>query len=110
MTDFLSHKLVEGNGIPKTAVSGVRSCGEEAVIRRMSTIHVWVPHPAANRKILAVRCQRLQIGGEAVSATDTFACRKEKFGKQTQVIADRKNPPGTGNRVVGSGECREHRF
>ena len=68
MADLLRGELIERNGVAETAAAGMRRGGEEAVVRRMTAVHVGMRHAAEDGELVPMITQQIQVGGGGVVA------------------------------------------
>jgi len=90
--------LVERDRVVERAAAGMRSCGEEADIRRMAAVDGRVGNAAEHGEVVAEVLKVLEIVRGDVVAPLTG--REELLGQDAEVIADREQAPGRRARAV----------
>ena len=65
--EVLSHILVERDGIPEYAISGIGSCGQNTAFRIVSSRNAWVRGTGDHRHVIQnVRYGRQVFGGGVI--------------------------------------------
>jgi hypothetical protein len=98
----------------KPALPGCGAGGEEAIVRRMSAVHVGMHYATEDREIVAMLLEQFQVGRELIPASAVL--REEMFRQQSKIIADAEEAARLpARRHVGGhpfrdrGERRSHR-
>lgn len=91
MADFPGDYLIEGNGVAKSAFSGVGSGSEKRNIGRVRTIDSGMGNAAKNSEIRFVGFDLMEVGRKLIVLA--AGAGKKAVRKHAQVVADSQKTP-----------------
>jgi len=108
VAELLRHQLVERQTVPERPATCARGTGEEALLRRVPTIHTGQRNTGKYRCLRAVRLEHLKIRNPVVVAP--IALREEELRHDAHVRYHSDESAERGWSGFGSAEARQHAF